>query len=379
MKIVFLCSSLEPGCDGVGDYSRRLAGALILLGHPTLLLAINDQFIRDKINGSQLEDNITIPVFRLPSNWTASRRFSEAKRWIDEQNPEWISLQYVPFSFHSKGLHFGLSKRLLLLGKGRHWHIMFHELWVGMNVEADGKLVWWGRFQKLMIKSLIKTIKPKVINTQTSIYLEQLKAMGFKGHHLPLFTNIPLIHEKPPFSFNKLNSVKPTNKIDLVLFGSIFPGVPADAFFKEIAQVSRLKKIQFSMTIIGRTGKEKEHWANICRIEGLTVNLLDEQEPESISHVLSNASIGISTTPVALAEKSGSIAAMSRHGLPVICVSKSWRAKGLENISPLHGVFEYRKGSLEKYFTANRLPAESYEVTEISARFARTLLASNSN
>ena len=379
MKIVFLCSSLEPGCDGVGDYSRRLAGALIRLGHQTALLAINDQSIREKINGSQLEDDMKIPVFRLPSNLSASRRFSEAKRWIDKLNPEWISLQYVPFSFHPKGLHFGLSKRLLHLGKGRRWHIMFHELWVGMNVEARGKLVWWGRFQKIMIKSLINTIKPKIINTQTNIYLEQLKALGFAGQHLPLFTNIPLVHEKPPFSFNKLNAVRPANKIDLVLFGSIFPGVPADAFFKEIAQISKLRKIQFSMTIIGRTGKEKEHWANICRTEGLTVNLLDEQEPESISQVLSNASIGISTTPVALAEKSGSIAAMSRHGLPVICVSKSWRVKGMDNISPIHGVFEYRKGSLEKYFTRSRLPAESFEVTEISARFARTLLASNAN
>jgi hypothetical protein len=40
MRIVFLCFSLEPGRDGVGDYTRALAGELIRPGHEVCAVAM---------------------------------------------------------------------------------------------------------------------------------------------------------------------------------------------------------------------------------------------------------------------------------------------------------------------------------------------------
>jgi hypothetical protein len=88
---------------------------------------------------------------------------------------------------------------------------------------------------------------------------------------------------------------------------------------------------------------------------------------------LCKSTIGLSTTPATLAEKSGSIAAMSKHGLPVICISRSWNPRGLKEIKPLPGIFEYRKGNLGKYFDTDPYPLKTYEVTDISKMFAKSL------
>ena len=46
MKIAFLCGSLEPGFDGVGDYVRMLASEVIVQGHQAVIVAINDTHLK---------------------------------------------------------------------------------------------------------------------------------------------------------------------------------------------------------------------------------------------------------------------------------------------------------------------------------------------
>src|SRR5215210_3802535 len=130
MKILFLCGSLEPGRDGVGDYTRRLAGELIRQGNKTFIISLNDRYVSEVFKTIQHDDATAISVLRLPSNLVTKKKMQFARKWIDNENPEWLSLQYVPFSFHTKGLPFRLSKLLRGLGKGRKWQIMFHELWL---------------------------------------------------------------------------------------------------------------------------------------------------------------------------------------------------------------------------------------------------------
>ena len=43
MKVVFVTSCLEPGRDGVGDYTRSLAEESTKLGHRAGLLALQDR------------------------------------------------------------------------------------------------------------------------------------------------------------------------------------------------------------------------------------------------------------------------------------------------------------------------------------------------
>jgi Trk K+ transport system NAD-binding subunit len=58
MKIAFICGSLEPGRDGVGDYTRRLAGELVKQQHEVLVIAFNDRQIKDTLKAVQYTDAV---------------------------------------------------------------------------------------------------------------------------------------------------------------------------------------------------------------------------------------------------------------------------------------------------------------------------------
>ena len=118
MKIVFICSCLEPGRDGVGDYTGRLAAELIRVGHEVSLLALNDRFANAILSGDQERDGIKIPVLRLPSTLSDQDKTVHATNWINSVNPDLLSLQFVPFGFNPKGLPFGLSKILACYKQG---------------------------------------------------------------------------------------------------------------------------------------------------------------------------------------------------------------------------------------------------------------------
>lgn len=346
MKIIFLCGSLEPGRDGVGDYTRRLAIEMSKQGHQVAAVSLNDWHVTNEFLGFQNSDNRNLQILRLPSAWLPKKRFERAKEWIDLIDPEWLSLQFVNFAFNLKGLHFGLGKQLSILGKGRKWHIMFHELWVGMAVEAKPKHVLWGKVQRTLIKGLVVRLKPLVIHTQSHLYLAQLRRLGFTANYLPLFSNIPKIS-----SYNKKDetpiSAGVNKRISFIVFGTIHPFSPVAEFVKETSQFAKKTGCIVSFTFIGRNGLELENWVAIIKAENLEIELLGEQKPERISELLSSASIGISTSSIAYIEKSGTVVAMREHGLPVICVAKTSQVADMQYVAPPYGILEYRIGNLE--------------------------------
>jgi glycosyltransferase involved in cell wall biosynthesis len=345
MKIIFLCGSLELGRDGVGDYTRRLAVEMIKQGHQITAIALNDWHITAEFEGTQLSEEVSLKVLRIPSSYTDRQRFARAKQLIDLFDPEWISLQFVNFAFDLKGLHFGLGKSLARIGNGRKWHIMFHELWVGMAVEAKFKHVLWGKLQRLLIIDLIKNLKPLIMHTQSRLYKIQLVRLGFKVDYLPLFSNIPAVYKNARTEVDKTIHKK---DISFVVFGTVHPSSPVEDFAKEAAKYAKKNNIKISIIFIGRSGAELDKWVKVLQLEGLDTKLLGEQSPKIISQTLSNASIGISTSSIAYIEKSGSVVAMIEHGIPVICIAKSKQLLDMQYIAPPYGILEYKTGNLEE-------------------------------
>ncbi len=194
MKIIFICGSLEPGRDGVGDYTRKIACELIRQGNKVGIVALNDKDVRNELNGVQKSGDITLPVLRLPSDLHPVQRYKRAGFWIDSNNPEWISLQFVPFAFHPKGLLFGFSKYIHRFTKGRRLHIMFHELWVGRANNSSIKRRVLSYLQQTQIKNLIKVLQPALIHTHLPILQLKLKKMDIVVKPLPLFSNINVTH-----------------------------------------------------------------------------------------------------------------------------------------------------------------------------------------
>ena len=367
MKILFICGSLEPGQDGVGDYSRRLAGELIRQGHDVAILALHDKRVEIITKESQEAESSIIPILRIPNNTLSKLRYAKAEQFIAAYNPEWLSLQYVPFSFQEKGLPFRLPNHLAKIGKGRKWHLMFHELWLGMDTEASLKYFIWGKVQQQIIRKMINKLFPQVMHTQSLLYQKQLSKLGFQVLHLPLFGNIPVIGAKNA----QLNKNKKT--LTFVIFGSIHTGAPIQKFATELMCYRLERQLKTQLVFIGRSGAELDNWLAVCTQTGIEVDVIGEQNPEKISAVLQHADWGISSTPFLLCEKSGTVAAMLEHQLPVLCVARSWQVKRMKKINMLDSIQLYKVGSLENILTNINTVNPSNTVSQIALQFLEPL------
>lgn len=369
MKLLFLCGSLEQGRDGVGDYTQRLAAELVRQGHQVTAIALHDQYLDHLYEGDATRDGVIFPVLRI--NASASRQFQleMTNQWIDKHDPEWVSLQFVPFAFDSKGLPFYLSKFLKRLGKGRLWHIMFHELWVGTESNATLKHLLWASLQKRLIRVLVNNLQPTAIHTQSRVYQMLLEKLGVFSKNLPLFSNIPVSNT----ASNRM-TLDNVSEIVFVIFGGIHAHAPVEELATEAANYASRKNVEITLKIVGRTGKEQEHWKMVWKKAGLSVREIGEQPIERISEELTHAAIGIATTPFCLIDKSGSVVAMLEHGLPVICVSKQWDVKGFRRDELTSKALEYRAGNFEKIFSYQATKTDSCNLSRVAEQFLHDLL-----
>ena len=323
MKILFLCGSAEPGKDGVGDYTRRLCGELSRKGHKVQILSLCDYQATCFTMEFQEVDEVKVQVNRLPILTLNNQRFIWSQEILNNFQPDWISLQFVPYSFNLKGLPFWLPSFLNKL-KGNHkWHIMFHELWIGMDLNTTFKSKCIGLLQKGLVS---KILKGKIsINTQTDLYQSKIETLGYNAQILPLFSNI---------GKNKVSIKTTTEELELkfCIFGGIHFGAPIEKFIDELKQVLLISKDirTLKFIFIGSCGAAIEEWKIVLLAHKINFEITGFVTDEEISVLLSSCQYGISTTPYILSQKSGSLAAMFDHCLPVICVARNWEVKGFE-------------------------------------------------
>ncbi len=365
MNIVFICGTLEPGKDGVGDYTRKLASELIAQGNYASIIALYDVFISHILEENQDSEGVLVPCLRIPADMNNGTCDLRINSYIASRSPEWLSLQLVLYAYHKKGLPFNLDKRLSAVAKGKKWHIMFHEIWIGWAKHDTLRHMIIGRIQKRIIQNLANTLKPSIIHTQTPIYKKKLQRLGFSVELLPLFSNIPLLNDEKVMTEN--------NKIEMVLFGAVHPYAPVEHFVKELSQNfgNQLKTI--TLTLIGRNGKAAQRWIKLFKAENISVEVLGEQSPEQISKVLNSATIGITSTPIYLIEKSGTIAAMRQYALPIICVSRPWMPKQAKLTEIPDDIFFYQVGNFRDFNILKPNSANYRSAFDIAKKFAADL------
>lgn len=343
MKILFICGSAEPGKDGVGDYIRRLCGELSRRGIYGQILSISDYHVTNFVQENQIIEESRVTVSRIPITASRKNRFRIVQEIINNFNPDRISLQYVAYSFNSKGLPFWLPYFLKGL-KGKYkWHIMFHELWLGIDVESSFKHKCIGQIQQIIIKKIVYFTNPFLINTQNKLYQFFLESHNIKAEVLKIFGNIPVTAKK-----------KETAKFtQFVLFGTIHPSAPFLDFIKDLTNISNniLKPIKF--VFIGKNGGELLNYTAILDHYFISYDILGVQSEKTISQILVDSDFGISTTPYFQSEKSGVFATYIEHNLTAICISREWTPKKWNYIVP--NIIKYEKNNL------NLIPPEKID------------------
>lgn len=339
MKLTFICGSLEPGADGVGDYTRMLAGEISRRGHSCQLLALNDFKITSYADSIVTQDDDGMSVVRLSPRLSWTVRLQEAQKAVDAFRPDWVSLQFVCFAFHQKGLIGRLGVRLLPLRENHRMHIMFHELWLGEESINTLKFRLLGMMQKQCILWLMSVLKPEIINTHAPNYLARLDRVGIQAKKLQLFGSIP---DVPGDAWPLLQSRAREQGLDLSatprkklwlggIFGLVHPEWKTEPLFTHLKEAALCAGKRWVIVAFGDNNKTDGWWEKLGRLYApeLSIISLGRQPAETVSAILQTLDFGFATSPWHLIEKSASATAMLEYGLPVI-VSR------MENAQEIH-------------------------------------------
>lgn len=311
MKILFICGALEPGKDGVGDYTRRLAGAVQTLGHQSSIIALCDPYVATDTVTDQLAENSILPVLRISANTGEIDRYRRSREWTDAFEPLWISLQFVPYSFSPRGLPFNLARQIKTeLVKKRQLHIMFHEIWVGAESSINWKRRLTAALQQHIIRRMISSLGPAIIHTQLPLAQRNLGAMAQHIHPLPLFSNIDVFEQPSPHGNDVLR---------IGFFSQAAASAPILSFLEVLCCNARVAGNSIELWFIGGNPARMRETGETINQKGLFNQIFYTGflSPEGISAALQQCSLGITQVPRHALGKSGSVAAFLHHGIPV--------------------------------------------------------------
>jgi len=327
-----------------------------------------------------------VPVMRLPRATPWRERVTMARQLLHAFKPDWISLQFVPFGFQRKGLCFGLSKRLAVIKQTAAWHIMFHELWLGLGEQSSVKHRIWGAMQRFIVKDLVNRLRPRVIHTQAEPYRRVLEREGIKASRLRLFGNISYANAARWNGFFELlaTSVAGWNhdRAQLYLAG-IFGGVHREwdaeqAVSTIIPLVQRFQK-RLVMVFFGKNNVHPKRFDELrSKLQDRAdVVVAGERIDSEISQILQSLDLGIATSPRQIIQKSGSVAAMLEHGLQVLVTRDDWRLRGedfkLEETS-FHLLSPKQFASLQSLPMRDLQPPGENSVRRVTEQMLRAIL-----
>lgn len=365
MKILFICGSIEPGRDGVGDYTRKLAGEIIKTGSSVSIIALNDRYIKqDKWEGRQSDNNESITVLRLSHSTGWKFRTLLAQKFINAFNPEWVSLQYVPYAFNIKGIPIHLPKVLRNIAKERKWHIMFHEMWIGVSPFAALKHKFYGSIQRYITLRMIKMLKPRLLTTTNLLYQLVMQKSNINVSILPLMSNISKQEKDAGF----LSQIEEKYSIDFTsnrffiigIFGTLYPDAKISLTVPQFIRHNNTEKNNVVIAF-GKNNNPLELKALRNNLNG-TVKLIELGELSSvqISSLLSVLNVAVLCTPEEYIGKSGAFAAFKLHEVRVITPASL-------------AVPAYRE-EIEKYNALlNEKSAEEWSVESVSKKFCALL------
>ncbi|MEO6637580.1 MAG: hypothetical protein ABIN25_04845 [Ginsengibacter sp.] len=334
MRIVFICACVEPGRDGVGDYTIKLALQLIKSGHDACVIAIKDKYAKEYMEHTHRIEGVDLQIVRLQNLLSASERLREIKKIVNVFLPGWISLQYVPYAYHEKGMPVFLSGFLKKITNKSNWHIMIHEPYLSEQASFKNKTVRF--FQILSLKLLKKNLQPHVFHTSISQYQKLLAEIRIESQLLGLFGNIPV----PLNSKSGERLLHKGKRFTGVYFGAAPALLYHSVFSEKLSAFCDSCEEKVQIIICGRSGKNgKEFGEEISKAlapYGGTVDVRGEVEAASLSNLFSEADFGISRVPPIFIGKSGSAISMLEHGLPL------WIP--LQNQPDLNQYIDYRPG-----------------------------------
>jgi glycosyltransferase involved in cell wall biosynthesis len=316
LKIAFLTSCLEPGRDGVGDYTAALADECERLGHQTARLALCDPF------ATTSRDPRLLRVGGVVNN---PDQVALARGFLRDFAPDFVSLQFVCYGFHPRGLCWGAADLLRRIIGRVPVQVMFHELWIGAEKGASWKDRVVGAMQRACMMRLFSRLDIRHTSTSNPAYAALLGRYGMDAEVLPLFGSVP----PPQRRVRKERGVS----WRFLMFGTLHPVWPPEPLLAHL----RALGVPVEIWHAGHVGSGADLWERMAReyAGAISFRKLGPQTPEQLAEFFADVDFGIATTPWEIIGKSASVAAMLEHGLPVIVNRddvhcSGWREEGYD-------------------------------------------------
>ncbi len=312
IKIMWIVPSLEPGLDGVGDYTRLLGCALKKRGWNSAIVAVNDPFGSTTSSTSDVKNELRLNL-ELPFHL----RTKTIKNFSELNNFHSLSLQWVGFGYEKRGLPWEMVKLIYELRQGRRLHVFFHEIWLGEKPGLPWKHRLLGHLQKQLTCYAVQKWQPDVMHTSNRLYQEALSRAGIKGVGiLPLPGNIP-VPDTCDIRFAE-------NQVVIALFGSIDLEWEPTPFVTTLIRWAEHRQQKVCLISLGSQGAGQQIWKdleaqyqNSAWLELASSGLCSA---EAIAEHLLQADFGATTKSFELLGKSGAFAALVDFGLPVIAL-----------------------------------------------------------
>jgi hypothetical protein len=306
---------------------------LVELGHECLCIATNDTKLDANAHARSEEEGVEpgVRVLRFSSCRSWEERLPLLRNAVRRFGPDWVSLQYVPWGYDPRGLPRQLADRLSVVIGNYPLHIMCHELWMeGPWFSIKNRLL--GAVQKPLCRALFRTLRPKVVHTQTAISRQMLQSIGVQSEILPLHGGIPVSSSKSEGKAWLDERVGSSGgELCFGFFGEIHSSLDSDrlaAFATECSkQASPAWILSGGMLSAGSLAvweALQQHLADKTRFF-----LIGRMEEAEVSRYLSGLTMGLTSYPLEFVGKSSSVAAMLEHGLAVRLLGRSMRNDGL--------------------------------------------------
>ena len=342
MNIALICSSAEPGRDGVGDYSARLGAALVAAGNRVLIIAERDFAVdaAQPLNGAR--DGV--PVLRLPGRLSNEQRARALADALDAFAADWVVLQFVCWGFANDGVLDPPLTALLAALSGRRIAVYCHELWLGLERGASLRHRVWGWRQRRGILRFLSQLQPALVLTSNAVYRDVLRHFGWDARIVPLFSNIDFDPEGSA-RFRSLLGERADGTLLAAVFGSVDPQWQPQAALRWIDEEARRRSRRTLLVIAGRRSPRAERFVQrIARdvTSFAKVVTLGEISPDLVSGLLQEADLGLPVCDWLRLGKSGVAAAMTAHGLPMLVVRHRESYRDLPGLDVTHAPSVFR-------------------------------------
>lgn len=333
----------------MGDYTALLAAECERRGCVTLRVALDDGYVA----GAQESDGL----LRLGRGVGVEG----AREAVERFGAGVVSVQWVPYSFHPKGLPRGIDRALARIAGGRAAHVMCHETWIGAETGADVKSRVIGAAQRKILRRVALALRPACVHTSNPAYAGLLRKAGIAAEVLPLFGSIPVAG---------VTAGGEEGVARFGMFGTLHPAWPAEPLLGRLRELGKRIVIEH----IGRIGPGEAVWREMERRYGAeyTFRLHGEQPAARVSQFLMAMDFGIATTPLALLGKSATATAMFEHGLPVIVNRDDVRYPGIDAGPAPDGAILMDEGFIGALRTARRREPRS-RLPEVASQFLESL------